>query len=375
MGNGFRNWLRRRREGAEFPKLDDYDATKITLNPEIFGNGLEAMSMPVSFVFEGGGVGDYINWCSSIKFIHETYPQVDGRIFTSELFLEVAQYLFKDYPRWIIANRSEFTKYHVQGSLVAHPKRGSQLLNACGAHLMDLAFHYFSCTNPPPEKYNYLLDIHFEGKWKWPELDPDSRFAVFTPGSTTDVREMPVKPFNELVRYTLKQGVTPVFLGKRDLSEGYQAKFLNYDLTNGIDLRERTSLLQATQIMRKARFVIGLDNGLLHMAGTTNVPVIFGHNITAIHHRDLRRKAGLTVNITADQRTIPCIGCQSKMRFLYKHDFRNCVYKESYPELEKRCLPAMFKDDSAEWKKAIDHVLEKGDKTRGISKNLDIYVR
>jgi hypothetical protein len=312
--------------------------------------------MPVSFIFGNGGVGDYINWCSAVQYVADEHPHADVRIFTSELFYDVAKHLFGHIPRWGIYLRKDFAKYYESRSLIAFPKPGTQLINACGAHLMDLGFYYFLDLDPPPESHNYLLDLKYNGPWKWPELDEKSKYAIFTPGSTTEVREMPVKAFDELVAYTLEQGITPVFLGKRELSDNYRAKFLNYDFSRGVDLRERTTLLEATQIMRGAQFVIGLDNGLLHMAGTTDVPVIFGHNIASLKHRILRRRKGLTINMVVSEEELGCIGCQSKMRFLYKHDFRSCFYKGTVGE--KACLDLLFKNDSQEWKNAIDRAID-----------------
>lgn len=343
------------------------------MNPKIYGKDLSTTSIPHSFVLEGGGMGDYINWCSAIKYIAENYTHVDGRVFCSGLFLDVAKYLFEKYPGWKVAHRDDINKVHENGAGMCAPKRGTQLLNACGSHLLDLGFHYYICINPPPKEYNKLVEIDFEGAWKWPELNPKSNYCVFTPGSTTEAREMPVHGFNELVLYAISKGLTPVFLGKADLSENYQAKFLNYNLSQGVDLRERTTILEAVQIMRGAKFVIGLDNGLLHMAGTTNVPVIFGHNITSIEHREIRRDKGLTINITASEETLPCIGCQSKVRFVSKHDFRFCLFRDNQ-DLNKRCIFHLFKNNSKPWKDAIDKCLEDGDKYRESEKSIAVRI-
>lgn len=347
-----------RRTGQTVKKQELYQGVEVKLNPEIFGAGFKAHSLPVSFVFAQGGVGDYINWCSSIFWIHDTYSQVDGRVFVSELFLQVAEYLFGKWPRWKVLHRDRFPADYESGSPLCYPKPGTQLINACGAHLMDIGQWYFSCVDPLPATHRFLPEINYEGEWKWPELDPNSNFALFTPGATSDVREMPVKAFNEIVEYTRQKGITPVFIGKKELSEQYQAKFSHYNLNNGIDLRERTDLLEVTQIMRKARFILGLDNGLLHMAGTTDVPTIFGHNVAALHHRQLRRRKGITIDITVPESELGCIGCQSKIRFISSHDFRQCIFKKFDPPREKKCLEVLFKNDSLAWKTAIDQILK-----------------
>lgn len=359
-------WIKDRGRGTFATKATsaNYQGVEVELNPNIWGPNMRSYSTPIAFVFNQGGVGDYINWASAIKWIHETYTHVDGRVYVSELFLRVAEYLFADYPRWKVIHRDKFPAAHERGAPICNPAPSTQLINACGAHLMDLGYWYFSCVDPVPgtsvivPKDLEMLEIKYEGPWKWPELDPNSDFALFTPGCTSEVREMPVKAFNELVDYTIKKGITPVFLGKRELSENYEAKFLHYDLSRGIDLRERTDLIEATQLMRKARFILGIDNGLLHMAGTTDCPTIFGHNVAPAVQRHLRRRKGFTVNITVPETELPCIGCQSKMRFMPNgHDFRQCFWKKHNPEKDRICLSHLFKNDSKEWKAAIDKVL------------------
>ncbi len=375
LGNAIARWLRGGRENPKPLKLADYRGQKVPLNPAIYGEELHTDSIPASFIFEGGGMGDYVCWTSAIKYFADTYTHVDARIFTSELFLDVIKYVFKDKTNWTVAHRNDFEHLHVHGSTVAQPRRGTQLLNACGAHLMDLGANYFLCLDYLPPEYNHFVEIDYQGEWKWPELNPKMPYAIFTPGSTTDVREMPVPAFDELVRYTIHKGITPVFLGKCELSENYNAKFLGYNFNKGVDLRERTTLLEATQIIRGAKFIVGIDNGLLHMAGTTDTPIIFGHNITAVRHRDIRRRNGLTINVTAAEKTLACIGCQSKVRFIPGHDFRRCLFREN-PDLNKKCLHVLFKDNAPVWKQAIDQAIEDGDKYRsgGGAKNVTLLV-
>lgn len=332
-----------------------YKGVEVMLDPSIFGANAKSQTMPVNFVFGSGGVGDYINWCASLQYVADRHKHVDARIFVSGLFLEVAQHIFGHMPRWKIIDRQYFRMHYEPGTMIAFPKPG-QLINACGAHLLDLGFMYFCCMDEPHKDYNFIPSINYEGPWKWPELGPKSPYAIFTPGATSPVREMPVKAFNEIVQYTKSKNVIPVFLGKKVLSSQYIANFADYDFTQGVDLREKTTLLEATQLMRGAKFVIGIDNGLLHMAGTTETPIIFGHNIAALKHRVIRRRKGLTINLVVDEKDLACIGCQSKMRFLYHHTFKDCIFPRAPQRLA--CLEHLFKEDSKIWKWAIDEVLK-----------------
>lgn len=353
MGKGFFN----NRNRAKPPKLEYYQGREVMLNPKVFGEGFKSKTLPVSFIFGSGGVGDYISWSAAIKFIQETQPHVDGRLFVSELFIDVARYLFQAKEGWKVELKDNFWEHYEEGSQVNFPKQGTQLINACGAHLIDLGAMYYACEQNLPPEYDFLPEINYEGPWKWPELDPTKPYALFTPGATTAVRELPHDIFTECVNYTLSKGITPVFLGKRDLSIRYMANFQG-DLSKGIDLRERTTLLEATQLMRGAKFIIGLDNGLLHMAGTTKCPIIFGHNIALAERRAIRRREGLTVDVTVSEDELACIGCQDKIRFARNHSFKECFFKGKANELA--CHVYLGKDKAKRWKDAIDKVLEHG---------------
>jgi len=265
------------------------------------------------------------------------------------------EHLFAGDKRWQVFDRKKFETDYELHTLIASPNRGEQLLNPTGAHLMDLGFHYYAQTALIPADYNFLPEISYRsGKdWGLPE-----KYAIFTPGATSMNRIFLPNAFNELARYTASLGVTPVFLGKKDINEVYKAKFHDdYDLSLGLDLREQTTLLEAIEIMGKARFVIGIDNGLLHLAGTTKVPIIFGHNISPVEHRKIRRRNGLTVDISVPEKQLACIGCQAKMRFVYRQRFSRCIYDDN------KCLELLFKNIEG-WRQAIRQCLNETNKPK-----------
>lgn len=328
---------------------------KIKANENIFLDNTFLEKQNVAFVFMNGGLGDYINFMSSILWIAEANNHVQGILLVREPFKSVAKFILKSYPQFKVWDLTEI-KNLPDRTLVCYPK--DQLITAVGAHLMDLGFMYYAQMSKPPEGYGYLPEINYKGR----DFDLPQNFAVFTPGATARARVMYGKYFNELVNYTMSKGITPVFLGKKDFAhnttaEGYKASFENdYDLTKGLDLTEKTTLLEATNIMSKALFVLGIDNGLLHFAGTTEVPIIFGHTVASVEHRDIRRKQGLTININIDRKDLSCISCQSNMRFLRGHKFSSCLYSKDVKKAYS-CLDLLFSKECATWKNAIDYIL------------------
>lgn len=332
---------------------------KASLHEDYFRPNSKWFKTPLHFILGQGGLGDFINWIPAFEWIAEKNPHVIGKLYLVEPFLSVAKYIFdnKETSDFSIHHVDEMRRLVKSTDAVLDARKYNLYMNATGAHLIDLGFMLYCNTSKPFEGYNRLPPINYNDNFILNTFYNVGPYAVFTPGSTVKAREMPAKAFNELVRYTYDLGITPVFLGKKECIEGkrsanYYAKFnTEYDYSLGIDLREKTTLLQATGIMAKAKFVLGVDNGLLHFAGCTEVPIIFGHTVASVEQRDIRRPKGTTINIHVSKKDLPCISCQSNMRFIIGHNFANCVYDDY------KCLELLFSNNSETWKKAIHKVL------------------
>lgn len=128
-----------------------------------------------------------------------------------------------------------------------------------------------------------------------------------------------------------EKGFIPVFIGKTDmdltLSDAQRPKTaLPNDLSPyGIDLRNKTSLLELVAMFKECKAVCGVDSGPIHLAGTTSAPIICGYTSVAPEHRIPIRKEGKTYALTAD---IPCISCESRWRSNY-WNFENCYLQHA----------------------------------------------
>lgn len=333
---------------------------QVYLNPNYTRENTKHDRHLIHFVFSQGGLGDYINWMPAMEYIAKEIPQVKGRLFVNPPFDEVAKYILRDTD-FEVYTKEEIPKVTTQTTPVNDPADYGKYISAVGAHLLDLGFMYYANMNPPPPAYNRMPDLKSLSTGEhYPHfiaLKGIKKYAVFTPGATADNRRMRGKYLNELCRYTLGKGIMPVFLGKKDFalagpeSDYYATADEDFDPSLGIDLREKTTLLEAVSIIQEAEFICGVDNGLLHFAGCTEVPIIFGHTITEIHHRQIRRPIGKTINIALTKESLACSGCQSNVRFIFGHRFKHCMYGDYV------CLDALFADNCAFWKRAIDNVL------------------
>ena len=117
----------------------------------------------------------------------------------------------------------------------------------------------------------------------------------------------------ETAKYIKSKGLLPIFVGKTDKDLADHLKTESSLPSNidefGIDLRNKTNIPELATIMSKAKAVCGIDSGPIHLAGTTNTPIICGYTSVAAQHRIPNRRIGKTYPICPE---IPCIGCESK---------------------------------------------------------------
>jgi hypothetical protein len=150
-------------------------------------------------------------------------------------------------------------------------------------------------------------------------------------------------------------GITPVFLGKSDiLLDGNKTTKFKEDIHfhKGLDLREKTTVIEAAAIMQYAECTVGLDMGLLHVAALMkDSKIIFGYNIVLPEHRRPRRDHGRCIDLFITKEELECIACQSVIKKLPTHKFDKCYYGDN------KCIDLLFANESERWKKAIDEIL------------------
>ncbi len=131
-----------------------------------------------------------------------------------------------------------------------------------------------------------------------------------------------------VARWLKTKGITPVFIGKTDMDKTAREAVipksaLPDDVSDfGIDLRNKTSIPELAGILGNAAAVCGLDSGPIHLAGTTDVPIVCGYTSVSPEFRIPARVIGNTYAIAPE---IECIGCESRWRSNF-WNYENCYY-------------------------------------------------
>lgn len=283
----------------------------------------------IALIFNNGGIGDYINWTPSVRWVIENHKDITGYVAAPIQFIDLARLWFRDYaPRFLVhETKGEFTSDETLNSCDAWiVPDGQQLANACGFHLMHLGWVYYMQKSELPTEMTLPLirgDEADISRFNLPE-----NYVVITTLATSANRQLRPSAINETTDWLISQGITPVFLGKKELTERnimLDSDGVRYD--RGLDLREKTSLTEAAVIMHNSRATIGLDNGLLHLAACTKTTVIWVFTTIDPKFRiSPRPHTEARTSVLVPGESLTCRFCNSKYRYeAIGHDFKHCL--------------------------------------------------
>lgn len=127
----------------------------------------------------------------------------------------------------------------------------------------------------------------------------------------------------KIAEYVQAKGLTPVYVGKTGAISIWKKNLAKTDFEYpgfGIDLMNKTSLLELASIMGRSKAVVGMDSGPIHLAFTTDVSVACGFTTVSpelrIPYRGLAKTEAVVPNIT-------CNFCESNWS-LNTWNFNNC---------------------------------------------------
>jgi len=329
-----------------------------TVGPEHgYREGTKVPCFPMNFTLADGGMGDYICWTAALIWNAENLPFIEGRVFAPNFFIEFVRRALKPYPKWKVFLAERIQEHYENNSLILGPgiNGHQQLLNAVGTHLLDLGFAYFCNMSPPPsvaEGYHYP-EFDFPAS-TLPREVRGKRYVCLTPGGTTPTRKVPGEYWNPLIDWLLSRDITPVFLGKANMTKEHTAIFPEgTDYAKGIDLRNQTTTLEAAAIMQHAVATVGLDNGLLHLAACVPSNIVFGYNIAApSQRRPVRRLPGKIIDITVSKSELACIHCQTNMKQQNLINFRNCFYGDGL------CMDLLWQNKAERFITALEEITQ-----------------
>jgi hypothetical protein len=290
---------------------------KFTVTPD--GNRRINLTLnPMGIILNSYAMGDVIAAAPVIKYMidnHFTTPE-SHIIVAKKMFRDILHFVddqnFRDFddkslPFWGIPE--SFPVSTINTKVEARFIR----LTPKAMHLSHYASIKFLNRIIPLEELNYVplkrVDVS--------KFNVDfSNSVVLVTSYRDDTRIWHADAILGVASWLKSKKITPIFVGKTDETlkirdEEIVAKTTLPDNIDeyGVDLRNKTTILELTSIMAQAKAVCGVDSGPIHLAGTTETPIICGYTSVSPEHRIPTRKVGKTYAITAN---IECIGCESR---------------------------------------------------------------
>jgi Glycosyltransferase family 9 (heptosyltransferase) len=295
-------------------------------------------TLPHNFLFDNVGIGDIVAALPALKYICDFHPHVIPYVWCPDFIYPLVQ---RALPKKCIVR--PFAQKHKYNATYAGKSFSCEKHTSLGTSLIDHAFSCFLNTIPDIEYKNYLSvdtsDINTTN-FNLPE-----KFVILTTGFTAPVRELLLEHCNRIITYIKSKGYEVVFLGKEEAFNGIKYTIKGnfkeeINFHEGVNLVNKTSLLESLAIIKKAKALVGLDNGLMHLAAMTDISIIGGFTTVEPKFRIPVRHSELGWNFysVVPPKSLACRFCQSNMQLTYQFDFRQCFYND------KACLDLLNAD-------------------------------
>ena len=284
-----------------------------------------------------GGLGDMIARCPTFRYMHDNYPHLRMTIYWHDYFVDLARALLPETDRM----------RHKKLSEMAWADDRVPLLDFSPTHLSSFSMHmtehaFLMMVNRIPTEDKDLWYLQFRASATASKLyeiinkrslSGYKGYIGITLGFTAPARAWPNGEVEKVVNWCVSNGYKPVLLGSTGKAEvgngnGIEAKFdlKGISIDKCVNLIDQTTLIEAVGVIQELAAIVGVDNGLLHLASCTTTPVVWGFTSLSPEHRlpylPSKHKHSVVV-----PEGLSCAGCQSKAYFV-RHEFKYCMYKD-----------------------------------------------
>ena len=312
-----------------------------------------------NFVLNHGALGDALTSLPAI--IHARSTRNDSfvmKVWVAPWQIKLVEHLLAPYGKFEVHSIKDFialrkSKVELGPVSINAARHNTHTRNR--VHLVDYAFSFLLDAKPESmaeRNYPTRAPLGFRHA-----LIVDDDYVVFPIGATSDNKLFKAHVMQPVMEWVIGQGYQVVLVGTKvshtraEMGDGSKSEELvirdEVDklppelVARCIDLREKTTLLQLRDVLGYAAAVVGVDGGVLHLAGTTDTSIIYAMGTTHPKHRYIARQGSPNYKARyVGPRNLACAGCQSNW-LLTSHDFRFCAYEEK-PNL---CMDLLHPDD------------------------------
>lgn len=296
-----------------------------------------------NFVLNHGAVGDAICSLPAIIFARQNrHPALKLIVWCQPYQVDLFRHLLAPYGEFTVRSIMEFPlkgadRKAMNFGPMSHNAPFHDTHTRNSTHLVDFAFRFLVDKDPPNmAARNYPTA----------PLGPrtlEGGYVVFPTGYTSENKAFRASVMGPIVEWAADHGYTPVLVGtsKSYTSVTQNGKRIPLVVLNEVeklppevyarclDLRDKTTLMEVRDICGHAAAVVGVDGGMIHLAGTTDTNIIYAMTATIPQHRYIARQGDPHHKIRyVVPRDLECAGCQSNWTLTY-HAYNQCAYGDS----------------------------------------------
>lgn len=321
----------------------------------MYRDGKQVISHEVQhFVMNNAALGDMISSLPAVAFARRFYtPRVKMHVWVPPWQMDLVSHLLKPYGDFVVRDFLKFpAKYkdrvkELDGAIAYNGPVHDQHTR-CRVHMVDFAFNFLINARPETmEQRSYTTAAPIGPK------KIEGKYVVFPVGATSDNKLFRASVYGPIMSWCLDNGYQVVVVGTKTSHthteiDGVLKPVVLREQTDLLppetfarllDMREKTTLLELRDILGHASAVVGVDGGTLHLAGTTDVPIVFASGTTLPKHRYIPRHGSQTFRVRyVGPRDLECYGCQSNWPMTTLH-FTKCVYDDN------ACMTKLHPDD------------------------------
>lgn len=220
-------------------------------------------------------LGDTIASIPTLRKISQAYGNRKLTVFSSKPSLFIGHPLVSN-SKGLGESTDEYKLYHTFEHIIGKQHQlGEERVEFRHPNMDIRQFHAVSLGFVLMES-EMETDLYIEREFELPFKD----YIIIHPTYTWPTRTWEEKNWQELVNLLNQKGIPVVAIGRDSKESGYfntEKPVMNIDIKLGINLLndERIDIAEIRWMMnRRARAVVTMDSGILHVAGTTDVHII-----------------------------------------------------------------------------------------------------
>lgn len=317
------------------------------------------------FILSHGALGDTITSLPALVHARASVsPQMKMQVYVAPWQVDLVAHLLAPYGEFDVRPMTEVPLKYAD-RLKAW---GDEVSNSVNAPVMNT--HTRNRVHMVDFAFNFLIDARPENMLQrsYPTAAPlgerkfAEKYVVFPVGATSDNKLFHASVMTPILRWVIEQGMRPMLVGTKvsrtraDMGDGESVPIVIRCQTDMIppevlsaciDMREKTTLLELRDLLGYATAVVGVDGGTLHLAGTTDVPIIYAMGTTLPKHRYIARNGDPNYKVRyVGPRDLECTGCQSNW-LMTRFYFGDCPYGDN------KCMELLHPQDFIDGLKEI----------------------